>query len=268
MNLSLSTNDISYSAQDKVKEILSPLLKQANIHYFNYSVTYPDHSSFTLHTNATFYESWFTNEFPSWECYLNSGWYMWEAIDSKGKNDFARSLGIGNGIIHINRLADKTEVIAFASSPDNTNIVNFYLNNLNLLKRFKFHFIEKAANLIKIANTERVILLPKMVRDANFTIENKVSAGNHQFSKPEFDFYPFCALSERELQCYALLIRGFRLAAMSEILNIAIPTVNNYISRIKEKLGCRKKEEMIHMAEKADLMQYFMDMSKNLLGTH
>ncbi len=258
MKLPFTTDHISYSAQNTVKEILSSLSKLSGITYFNYSVTYANNDHFTLHTHADYYESWFQNEFAMWESHIKTGWYLWESINDKDKIDNAHSFGIGNGIIHINHLEDRCEVIAFASSPDNKSIVNFYLNNLNLLQRFKKHFEEEAVELITIANTQLINLPGNMTDDSQFVEKNFSIHDKKPSVHCHFDSSLLNLLSVRELECYTLLIRGFSLSYISQELNIAIPTVSNYVQRIKQKLKCRKKEEMLILAEKSNIVEYYM----------
>lgn len=249
MNLPFNTNHISYSAQDKVREILSPLTKMANIHYFNYSVTYPDNSSFTLHTNEQFYESWFLNEFTMWELHLNSGIYFWDSVD-KPKTEFANNLGIGNGIFIVNRLSDRTEVAAFATRPDNADINNFYLNHPNLFKRFINHFTHTAKPLIGLAKQQR-IFLPN-TREQSSPLQNlHLSPKERLISGTPFDL-----LSKREFACYLLLIRGYSLEQIAQQLNLALPTIANYIARTKIKLNCKTKHELIHLGERFGLVEY------------
>ncbi|MGE3319175.1 MAG: helix-turn-helix transcriptional regulator [Candidatus Berkiella sp.] len=249
MNLPFSNNHISYSAQAKVKEILSPLTKMANIHYFNYSVTYPDNSSFTLHTNDTFFESWFLNDFTMWELHLSSGNYFWNSVD-KAKTEFANNLGIGNGIFIVNRLSDRTEVAAFATHPDNSDINTFYLNHPNLFKRFIKHFVHTATPLIELANQERFIL-PKTNTLNLFTQTIHLCAED----KLLFDT-PFELLSKREFTCYLLLIKGYSLEQIASQLNLALPTIANYIARTKIKLNCKTKHELFQLGEYFDLIEY------------
>jgi DNA-binding CsgD family transcriptional regulator len=258
MTISFWQNHISYIAQDRVKEILSALSKFTDIFYFNYSVTYSNNTHFTLHTNDKFYESWFKNEFPMWECHLGSGWYLCEEIQNHEKTNFAHSLGIGNGIIHLHQLEDRTEAIVFASSPDNTKILNFYLNNLNLLTRFKKHFQEEAKDLICKANNQLINLSNKMVNDPSFNDQISKYFDENLSLQCQFESSPFSILSKRELQCFSLLIRGYSLLSISVKLNIAMPTVSNYITRIKQKLGCNKKEELDCLAQKEKVVEYFL----------
>lgn len=252
MHLPFNDNHISYSAQDKVKQILSPLKKMANIHYFNYSVTYPDKSGFTLHTNEKLYEAWYLNQFPFWEFRLSRGWYLWDNIDSPNKIEYTKSLGIANGIMHLNHKHDRTEVIAFATSPDNSEIRQFYLNQLFLLKKFKNYFIEHAKELIDIANTQLIQTPKAMIVDEELAQLVKL----HKLNSYTDLNSPFEMLSKRERECCELLLKGHNLATTSEQLNLALPTVANYISRAKEKLCVTNRTELFDLAQQWGYVQY------------
>jgi DNA-binding CsgD family transcriptional regulator len=246
MHLPFTENHISYSAQDRVKEILSPLCQMADIHYFNYSVTYPDKSGFTLHTNEKLYESWYLKQFPFWEFRLKSGWYLWDNIDSIEKSDYALNLGIANGIMLIEHKQDKTEVIAFASTPENNKVMQFYINQKLLLKQFKKHFIEQAHDLIDIANSQLVQTPDSMMGD-------EILAQQVRLSKPKCNpdlNSPFEQLSVRERECCELLLKGNSLETASLQLGLALPTVANYVCRAKEKLSVSNRAELFKLAQK------------------
>lgn len=253
MNLPFNTDHISYTAQERVTELLSPLNKIANIHYFNYSVTYPDRSSFTLHNNHQFFESWFENEFPFWEFHLNSGWYLWETVDSTPKKEFAYNLGIANGIIHIEHQPDKIEVISFATNPDNRDILSFYFNHTHLLKKFKSHFIDSADDLIHAANKQLIHPLKNMMHDEKLELKSVINylEANKYLSSP------FDLLSTREKACCSFLIKGLSLAEMSQALNLALPTVANYVCRLKTKLNIKNRAELVQLATQWGLVEYF-----------
>lgn len=252
MQLPFSKNHISYSAQDRVKAILSPLHKMANIQYFNYSVTYPDKSGYTLHTNEKLYEAWYLKQFPFWEFRLRSGWYLWDDIDCIQKRDFAHSLDIANGIVHIEHKQDRTEVIAFATLPENTDILQFYINEADLLKKFKKYFVERAKDLIDIANTQ-LVHTPEAMRGDDL-LSQQVKENMPIINT---DWYsPFDMLSNRERICCELILKGNSLAAICEQLGLALPTVANYVSRAKEKLSFKNRAELFTLAKQWGFVLY------------
>lgn len=252
MHLPFTENHISYSAQDRVKAILSPLHKMANIHYFNYSLTYPDQTGFTLHTDEHFYEAWYLKQFPFYEFKLPSGWYMCDTIDSSEKIEFSRNLGIANGVMHIDHQPDKTEVIVFATSPENNSILQFYINEMDLLKKFKKYFIEQAKDLVSIAN-KQLVHTPETMRVDDVLFQQ---VRMHTRVCESSWNSPFDLLSDRERACCELILKGNSLAATSEQLGLALPTVANYISRAKEKLKFNSRAELFKLAQQWGFVLY------------
>ncbi len=252
---------ISYKAVDKVQKLANPLAKLGDIHYFCYGVNYADTTGFTLHTNADYYETWFENEFPMCGFHLESGWHLWESTLPKQQLDTAEKFNFGKGVNYVIRHPDgKSEVYSFGSRPDNKKAIDFYLNNQNLLKRFTNYFIENTQDLINMADQQRIKPLPGMVKHApqqaeayNVALDNpQVENFLHELS------YPFNVLSERECECYRLILKGYSIAQMSEELHLAIPTVAVYISRIKQKLKCTNKSALINLAQEAKLVEYYL----------
>ncbi|MBS0285777.1 MAG: hypothetical protein JSR17_00250 [Proteobacteria bacterium] len=67
-------------------------------------------------------------------------------------------------------------------------------------------------------------------------------------------YSPISKLSSQEYQCYKLVLKGYTLAEISNALQISIPTVADYITRLKVKLRCRSKHELISQALNMGLM--------------
>ncbi len=256
----LGKDHISYLAVDAVKKIANPLVKLGDIHYFCYGVNYPDTTGFTLHTSSDYYETWFENQFPLCGFHLDAGWHLWESTLPKEQLSIAESFNFGHGVNFVLHQEDKTEVFAFGSRPGNTKAIDFYMNNQNLLKRFTTYFRENAKDLIGIADQQRIKPLPGMV----IKPEKKDDGYNLFLDNPAIESflhelsYPFNVLSERECECYRLILKGYSIAQMSEELHLAIPTVAVYISRIKQKLKCTNKSELINLAKEARLVEYYL----------
>lgn len=250
----LPENHISYEAQPAVQKLIQPLQDKLAITYFNYSVTYPDTSGFTLHNNAKFYESWFKNEFPMCELYFEPGWYSWETCSSTKFIEISQGMDIFNGIVLFERQNDKMITTAFATSVENKHVYDGYLNNLNLLKRFSTYFAEQCKSIIDIAQNERIIPLPENIMRVDAT-----SSFSHAELLNNELFYPFNLLSTREQECVKWLINGYSTGHIGEKLNVSISTVNVYISRIKRKLQCFNKQQIIEKAKSVGVIEYLLN---------
>lgn len=247
-------NHISYQAQEDVKKLLKPLDDKYGIHYFNYTLSFPNNTGITLHTDADFYKSWFTLELPMCQFSHQSGWYFWENCSSSKMIDLAKILGIGKGILHIEHTNDMIITSAFAMRPERQNEV-FLLNNLNLLKGFTAHFQEEAKNIINQAKKELISYTPSMIA----SLENDVLSKQQLSNNPQdWAFGPLEQLSNREQQCFYLMLKGYSMYDMSKLLGLSASSVNMYIARIKHKLKCDSKQALIDLAQRYGIVSYHL----------
>jgi DNA-binding CsgD family transcriptional regulator len=157
----------------------------------------------------------------------------------------------------IQHLPNKTRIFEFGARPGNKEIMNFYINNQGLLKQFGMHFIQEAQDLIIAAEKELVTPTPCMTRKSN-NYKQSFIAENENCDKSLFyqNFYPFNLLSPRESQCFRFLILGYSIVEISKELSITSQTTNVYLTRIKEKLGCKTYQQLLHKAHEVGLVEY------------
>ncbi|MBN9288843.1 MAG: hypothetical protein BGO43_08115 [Gammaproteobacteria bacterium 39-13] len=258
MTMQIAPNHISLNSETKIRDILRPLTKFVDIHYFSYGVNYLDTSGFTLASNAEYYRSVLEKEFLLHGFHLSSGWHSWDGVLPSAQKYIAEELGIGNGILFVNHQKDKTEIIEFGSRAENRDIYNFYLNNLNLLKKFILHFTHEANHLITQAQNERIVPLPHMVIKAVDPHQDRDTHAEYYKFLYESSF-PINLLSKREKECFLHLIKGNTFSEIGEKTGLAIPTISNYISRVKQKLRCNSKKEMVQIAHDSCLVDFDFD---------
>ncbi|MBI2790928.1 MAG: response regulator transcription factor [Gammaproteobacteria bacterium] len=256
MVVPFTQNHITYQAQERIRKLVAPLTKLANVHYFCYRVQYSDNTFFSLITHLDYFESWFTHQFPLCGYCCKNGWHQWDP--HLPKVDISKELGIGHGICHINHHEDKTEIFSFATKPENDRIYDFYLNEQNLLKKFTSHFTRAAQDIILEADTHRIAPLQETMG------RNKVHHPDldHSCDRTIDKFYydinqPFSMLSERESQCFHFLIQGYSIQEISKMLSLAPTTIDVYIARLKSKLKCSTKKELVQLAIQSGLIEYY-----------
>lgn len=252
----LSSNHISYSAQEKVKALLKPLTQHADINYFCYGVNYPDTSGFSLHTNATFYESWFGQKGTLRGFYLKKGWHLIDPLLPTSVIEVAKDQKLGNMVTYIDHQSDKTVILEFGSNSDNPEILDFYLNNQSLLKRFGHYFVREAQDLIKLANSQ-LITPPEIMTQGD--ADNQDEAFETLL---ESLIYPLNMLSRRELQCFYLLLKGYTYVEIGNMYHLSPKTINAYFTRIKNKLGCTNRYQLVEVARNAGLIDFVESVAK------
>lgn len=253
--MQLDKNHITFQAEESIRKILAPLTKASAIQYFSYGVNYPDKSGFTLLTHSEYYQQAMNQELPLAGFYLKEGWHLWNTSLSQNHLALAENYQLGNGILLVKSHPDQTEIIEFAGALDNTQLYDFYMNNVLLLKKFIAHFCKQAADIIDQAKMERIFPSSKMILKKKIAKSMKLDQEAISNILIEID-YPIDLLSKRELQCFHYLIRGYSIAQISEETTLAVPTIANYISRIKHKTRCFSRKDMTEKAHALGLIEY------------
>ncbi len=253
MILPINENHITYQSQEKVRELVAPLVKLADVHYFCYRVQYRDNTFFTLLTHIDYFETWFTNPHRLCGFCCKQGWHHWDP--TLPKYEVSRKFDIDNGICHIQHHKDRSEIFSFATHAENKQITDFYLNEQKTLKTFMHYFGRMAQEFIRKAANQRVDL--KYVTNQSQEPHHFEEKDDQIIGKFYHDInQPFSALTKREIDCYKSLIQGYSIREMSDVLNIAPSTIDEHIAKIKLKLGVSSKKDLVKLACKTGLIEY------------
>ncbi len=117
------------------------------------------------------------------------------------------------------------------------------------------YFAEQCKNIIQLSQNERIMPLPEMIMQVD--VMPSLRPFDTELVSNQL-FYPFNLLSTREQECFKLIISGYSTKAISEKLSITTSTINIYISRIKRKLECYNKQQMIEKAKSLGIIEYFL----------
>jgi DNA-binding CsgD family transcriptional regulator len=224
-------------------------------------VNKPDTTGFTLVSHVDYYKKSMIHEFPLCGFHLDSGWHLWQNTLPKEQRALSENLNLGNGVIFVNHQEDKTEIIEFAAQADNSSIFQFYMNNTNLLKKFMIYFKQQAAELIAEAQNQDIKPLASMV------LENKLKKVDTLKNLPDMDTilyeasHPINTLSKREIECFYYLIKGCSISEISKEISLAIPTISNYIIRVKQKLKCSSRQELVQKAHELGFIEYYFSIN-------
>lgn len=245
----------------QVAEICKPLSK-VDIDFFSHVRTFEDGSisilcnrpdiSIACAESQLYHNARYTKP-PR---FYTSGYYIWNNDNRTDKEEehsaLLRKHGISNGLTIIRREAEYCDFFHFASSPNNSHINNFYVNNLEAFGKFADFFLEKAHQLIRISERNRIKVAPeendlevlskeeKANNDSGFMrvlTQNGMNSGSINLSK-------------RQKDCLYWLLKGKTAAETANILNLSQRTVESYINHIKIKFQCSTKSELIVKALK------------------
>lgn len=253
-----------------INEICQPLFSNTEISFFSYSRRYQDNSLLLFET------------YPEWsDYYLPKGLVMpynkisflaskYSHPDNKSfsfllgdeEPDFyieGKDFGLESPLFLVNKIADDDcyEVICYASRYKK-NLVNFYLNNFDALRKFRLFFLEKASKLIKDGGQNKLHIFS--VQQKNNT-EKTVS--DYSLNAPTKDFickrYPITInkkqsyLTQRELECLSLLAKGKTIKRTASLMCVSPRTIETLQNNMKERTELYSREQLIEMFFQNDL---------------
>lgn len=68
---------------------------------------------------------------------------------------------------------------------------------------------------------------------------------------------PSIYFTQREAECVIHILKGKTMNETGEILNLSPRTVEYYLTKIKRKLKCRKKSELIQLVADTEFVKNF-----------
>ena len=264
-------NHYVFSTLPEVIEICRFLLPYGITNFF-YMRVFDDHKLFALINNPDYLKYFVKKEYkltppiPPF-CLREKFFYLGLPQDSSPFNQVyyeARNLfNIDHIIYLIERYDDYYDTYSFASTPNNPQIINFYLNNMELLEKFKFFFKEKAAKLIERSYENRVIIPPEK-RPSFGGLNNPVNKNDMDYPQgllPQMSIRHYnidyhnkkISLTQREIESIQCLCHGYSIKEAARHLAISPRTVESYLNNVKDKLNLQKKSELIDIIEKFNL---------------
>lgn len=194
----------AYRCCQEIETIMRPALKKHGMTIFNYYKIYDNKKALRLSTHREWTAHYLKQNYININTvpphYLKNpvNYFIWLVEDCpKILLDAAVNFDIANGISIARKVDNGMEFFCFGTKASNHSIVNFYLNNLDLLTRYGEQFKEYADQIISHAEKKQLILQPTRVTND----KNTSFLSTHQQS---FDF----KLSQRQLDCSLLLLQG------------------------------------------------------------
>lgn len=249
----ISDKHLFLTASSDMNEIISPLNKY-NIIYFTYNKNYTDGTRIRLTTHANHLKVFLENEYfrtgnidANPQLYLNQA-ILFSTLKNQALVEWLRNdFGIENGIYIVRKSELFTEFFSFAASLNNSQIVNFYLNNLDFMQNFCDYFKEKAKFLIAKAEQN------KLIHDYH----QKDIQVNPIVSKTELPYIPTKIdkiITPRKKEIINFVLKGYSAKEIAKILDLSHRTIETYINELKIKFDARNIVELVVK---------LMEMSKN-----
>jgi DNA-binding CsgD family transcriptional regulator len=262
IKLILPNQDITLNYWEEVNKFCLPL-RQFGINFFNYLKVYNDGSIADLN-NAPLMTEYFYYKSKLYQSFspiadrvsFEQGFILGSSFSKQDIFNIMRdSFDIDNVIFFITKQKDATSFWQFGSNAGNKKIVNFYLNNIELLKIFVTYFKDQNEKLLKQcdANKYKIVSIDNKVQyfsdDSLYPyINDDVATIISQFKRYQTKS-PH--LTQRELECLKLCLKGKTAKEIAQIMDISYRTVESHIVNMKKKLSCKKLSQLT--AKSADL---------------
>lgn len=271
----LPGNHYSLKNVPDVAEICE-ILQQFKITYFCYSRFFNDGSAYVLINHGESLEHHCRQQYPvcppiSTE-YRGKKFHYLPYLDQiTGKEpkavghvfqDYRQIFNFSYPLYFIESTIDYIDLYAYATSADNIDALNFYLNNLDVFEKFKFYFKDKADKLIERSNINRIVFPKHMYSAVQESREksqypkrkekllNQLEPKKYLLNKNGINF----KVTKRELEVLKNLALGCTLKETAESLKISPRTTEEYFNNLKSKFCLNRKSELLKFMVEFDLI--------------
>lgn len=252
---------LPFTVGEEMKQICQPLFDASDLTFFEYIKSYNNGSYITLCNNLDWLENYFTKQYYNVSYFRgNPKSYQKSCVFNSTLNkgtECIKDAIEGYGIDHVFSIIEPfnggCEFFLFGTHPDNKNIVNFYINHLDSLRRFIYYFHEKAEPLLLKHEADKFKSPFSYVKlDDDTTAANDAHIVNKHVFKPsryKINGMHNITLSQREVECIYWLSKGKTSFETGIILNLSQRTVEKHLNNAKEKFGCSRISRLLYLAQ-------------------
>ena len=248
---------------DDITSIIDPLTRYFGIKKFGYRRFLPDGTSMGLCNNLDWTEYLCANHLDKTisrddeeikQVLTTTNSLNFRAGVPKKADAFFHALydlDMWNTIVLYSKGQHYIEAYFFIADRNNPHILDFYINNISLLKRFTEYFSEKGADLIGDTNTKDFFfktISPDIFEDNNTDKLHAVSDFINHTPITQFSIRrkgSVINLSRRENECLYHLSQGLTMKKTAKLLELSPRTIEFYIKNIKHKTGLTKQSELV-----------------------
>jgi DNA-binding CsgD family transcriptional regulator len=218
------------------------LFHLSGISFFEHSRITMDNKSILFNTDPDWIEHFLNNKYCRFSIKdYNNPIYLWPATKDFFKLDnqvldMRVNFNFDYGISIIKKKQNYVDAFSFCSHYSNCGIINYYLNNLEVLEKFIMQYLQKfncQVDQLLLNNPMPVLILSPQIDKSFNDVLNK-DVPNNEFN-----------LSITELKILELLVLGHTAKMTAKRLLISNRTVEKHFENIKKKLNVRHKSLLI-----------------------
>ena len=253
---------------DMMLRICHPL-RELNIIFFSHVKI--KNNTLTINCNVPAYlQYYYQNAVYNFDVYLTDkleqgGYYLWDLVsfnDIMKQHYYSMSkYGFSHCFTLVKNNIDCFDLFHFAVDEQSENANSFYIQNVNILEQYADFFLIKIA---KNSALKKAYMLPVSIEradkihfetDERFTTKEAIKNFSSSI-KNEKSAYKFHInnLPKRELECAIFLAKGYTTKEIALSLDISPRTVEEYLNRLKSKLGAKNKFHLVNLLLKNALI--------------
>lgn len=258
MSLLLSDSHPAFTLSAPLVEYCGHFLQKHNLNYFQVIRVNQDGSS-TLLTNRPDFTRFsidfaLKNNVPLiYSCAKkevvdpSSYYFLWEPnLPAQPVAMVRNEFNICNGLTFVERFPTHYYMIAIGAPLDNHGVLDFYLNNIELIRNFIRGFRMEQQSLMQTLESQPLILakplqdenLESMLLDTRLSVRQRipVTFKNHK-----------SYITLKEYECIKQIPLGLSAKEIAKRLKLSPRTVEQYFERVKIRVGCRSKRDLIQL---------------------
>lgn len=261
----ISALNFNQSIAEKVEVICMPLFQYFGITHFGYIKIFNNKTMLRMANNEKWTLKYFEKEFYNdRECYNISKiseakpHFLLLTGEPQGEHftSLCKEFDIWNALAIYEKFQDYTDFWFFATSQHNTEALNFYINNKEILRKFTLYFKSKLAEDIHNVKKEKLIHLKNQTPQNFDEDEDEDEKINNFFDKTNIKYYKInedFIVSKKEFEVLYYLIQGKTIKEIARLGNVSFRTIEFHMENLKKKAACHKKSQLIDLCLKSTL---------------
>lgn len=243
-----------------VEEICDPI-SSLGVAMFTYSRIFNGGERIYISSNGKWVEHYITHEFQDEVNHLphyipndSIKYTFWSEFKDDRVFSAVNKYGMTNGVSIYEKQEEYVDFFDFAFEKDNTQHINFYLNNTYLFKKFIEYFKEKIFLILNFEDKENVLVPKRFIsfdqipREKSSDPPNLSGVFSNLLEKKFENSYKehTLILSNKELECLDLFSKGYSIKTISRLLSLSPSSVRSYLNISKMKFDFRTTKEIVN----------------------
>jgi DNA-binding CsgD family transcriptional regulator len=252
----------------RLDELIEPL-RVLGVSYFTYVKIIENKKCFYIGNHQEFNDKFFSlklyNNFDltNWAKASEKGILpyirLWKTNTTINADKIREELKMGMGITMYRTTKEYKEGWSFGGTHDEGELVNFLINNYDLLLKYILYFKSVAADIIDTSDERKLInvnLIEESVLQADkyskiiSAFNEGLEKGKYLIESPKGQFF----LTKREVDCLYFKSQGDSAKDIARKMNISNRTVENFINNIKLKSQMTNLSETIKICQQQGLI--------------